>query len=208
MGAFLSMTGIASAGSRSRNEIVKLLQEFAAARKGRMFPDEERNDSSTLVISGGDGTPATILYPWLFLAWEDATRFLSASLGVPAIFLHIHDEDLWMYMLYSGGELIDQFNPLPDYWREIPAEERAAWKGDARIFAAYWPGVSQSSIERYLVPWDFNHPRGVKAYPDDEYEVRDCWQLRDFMRKLGVAYPLDEQGNRLGDRYFFEVPRA
>ena len=28
-----------------------------------------------------------------------------------------------------------------------------------------------------------------KAYPDDEYPYGECWQLTDFLRKLGTPYP-------------------
>ena len=69
--------------------------------------------------------------------------------------LHIHDEDLWMYILFSNGERVDQFNPIPDYWNaSLPADERRAWAGSAAVVAQTWPGVAPESIDNYLFEWD------------------------------------------------------
>ena len=79
------------------------------------------------------------MYPGDFFGWDKASKRLSRSLGVPVISLHIHDGDLWMYVLYRGGEEIDQFNPIPDYWSEdLSPEERSSWAGDASAMAEDW----------------------------------------------------------------------
>lgn len=40
-----------------------------------------------------------------------------------------------------------------------------------------------------------------KAYPDDEFGMGDCWQMADFMRKLGLPYPISDDGTILGVTY-------
>ena len=42
-------------------------------------------------------------------------------------------------------------------------------------------------------------------WDDDEYPFGDCWQLADFMKKLGLFYPIDQQGQALDETYAFEV---
>lgn len=117
------------------------------------------------------------------------TQSLSRDLGVPAFGFHIHDDDLWLYEFYVAGELIDQFNTLPGYWKELSAEEESRWRGNADLISGHWPGVDPETIRRYLVHRDFDNETPSKAYPDDKFEAWDCWQLADFLRKLGIPYP-------------------
>jgi hypothetical protein len=39
-----------------------------------------------------------------------------------------------------------------------------------------------------------------KAYPTDEFAQED-WQLLDFMKKLKLPYPIDDDGNPKGQVY-------
>ena len=47
-----------------------------------------------------------------------------------------------------------------------------------------------------------------KAFPEDQFRFNDCWQMCDFLKKIGLAYPLDDAGRVLGDTYEFIVPEA
>lgn len=117
-------------------------------------------------------------------------RRLSQELRVAVFALHLHDDALWLYELYASGVLMDRFNPIPHYWEELSEEETASWRGKPEIVAAYWPGVSVRQIERYLCTRDDStEDADVKAYGDDEFGVHDCWQVCDFLRKLGTPYP-------------------
>jgi hypothetical protein len=44
------------------------------------------------------------------------------------------------------------------------------------------------------------------AYPDDEFPYNDCWQVTDFMCRLGLVYPIDDQGTATGASYRFVIP--
>jgi hypothetical protein len=39
-----------------------------------------------------------------------------------------------------------------------------------------------------------------KTYPEDEFVYED-WQLVDFMKKLGLPYPIDDKGNLTGQAF-------
>ena len=205
MGLFLSMSGVARA---SGSDVEGALSAYAVERGGLFQatagPPESPN---RLVIVEGEAQKLTVLYPWEFVHWDDASAFLSGTLSSPVLSLHIHDEDLWMYVLYSAGEEVDRFNPIPDYWSDVmPEEEYAQWSGDASVIARVWPGVEAEEIRNYLVRWDLAHEEPGKAYEDDRHRYLNCFQLIDLMRRLGLAYPLDEHGKAMGRTYRFEIP--
>ncbi len=118
-------------------------------------------------------------------------RELSRTLGTAAFACHIHDDDLWLYEFYLAGELTDQFNTCPDYSEELGLEQKATWRGNAELLAQHWPGLSAAAVSRYL-RWDEGEDDDdldEKAYPDDEFAFSDCWQMTDFLRRLGTPYP-------------------
>jgi hypothetical protein len=203
MGEFLAITGVSKA---SRRDVLGCLEEFALSHGGTLAPAPNGRPYDHLIVAGEDFAPITVMYPGDLFGWDEASKRLSKVLGVPVISLHIHDGDLWMYVLYRDGEEIDQFNPIPDYWSEDPSpEERSSWAGDAIVVAENWEGVDAASIERYLVVWDLDDDHPGKACEDDEHPIGDCWQLVDFMRKLGLTYPVDDQEHASGETYTFLV---
>ena len=205
MGLFLSMTGVAGA---DRPSVERALGQFAVSRDGTMeaSPANDRPERQ-LVVAGSSAGNVTVLYPSDFLGWDEASSYLSESLTVPVISMHIHDGDLWMYILFDGGREVGRFNPIPDYWSsEISDEERVHWAGDAVTLARLWPGVSEDLVQEYLVQWDPNGP-SEKAYPSDQFAANDCWQLVDFMNKLHLTYPVSDSGKPLGPTFRFRVKR-
>jgi hypothetical protein len=203
MGEFLAISGVTKA---SRRDVLHSLEEFALSHGGTLAPAPNGQPYDELILAGEDFRPITVMYPGDFFGWDDASEHLSKSLGVPAISLHIHDGDLWMYVLYRDGKAIDQFNPIPDYWSEdLSGEERTSWAGDARAVAENWEGVDIVSIDKYLVTWNLDNDNPGKAYEDDEHPTGDCWQVVDFMGKLGLTYPVDNQGRATGETYTFLV---
>jgi hypothetical protein len=111
-----------------------------------------------------------------------------------------------MYRLFANGKEVDHFNPIPGYWSEkITEQERLLWKGNAKVVAEHWPGLKAEAIEKYLVAWDLDNDNPKRSYPDDKYKPGDCWQLLDFMRRLGLNYPIDDHGKVAGQTYDFKV---
>jgi hypothetical protein len=204
MGEFIAMSGFKGC---TRTDVVRSLGEFALSKNGLMEQaSSEAEPFEHLLISGDENGPVTVLYPDDFFGWDEASNFLSVSLGVPVLSLHIHDGDLWMYILFVDGEEVDHFNPISDYWsEELSPDERSLWAGDAEVVAKVWKGVDAPSIEKYLVTWALDDDEPGKAYDSDTYTFNDSWQLTDFMEKLGLSYPIDDKGEAHGERYRFEV---
>ncbi len=121
----------------------------------------------------------------------DRIQALSRELGTAVFACHIHDGDLWLYEFYLAGRLTDKFNTLPSYWQQLTPEQETEWKGDADVLAEHWPNLTADSVRRYLRNQeDYLDLSAGKAYADDVYGYADCWQLTDFLRKLGTPYPI------------------
>lgn len=121
---------------------------------------------------------------------EQVVASLSKRLGCPAFWFHIHDGDLWMYLLFNAGAEVDRFNTSPGYWQEVDDSERLTWAGNAKNIVEVWSGVDLTDIERYLVDHEADgFAPEEKAYQSDEFPAWDCWQMVDFTAKLGLPYP-------------------
>jgi tetratricopeptide (TPR) repeat protein len=48
--------------------------------------------------------------------------------------VNVHDDDIFTYAFYRGGQLIDQYNSCPDYFGEVSDEEKAAGQGHPELF--------------------------------------------------------------------------
>jgi hypothetical protein len=187
--------------------IESALAQFAGTRKGSLRQSARSTDDPNTLVILSDDSRSSVLYPWGFLGWDEASRYLSTSLAVPVFSFHIHDGDLWMLILFDKGEEAARFNPLPEYWDDSISEgERAAWSGDAASIASRIPGIAPQAIQPYLRHWNLDDAEPGKAFPDDQFTFHDCWQLCDFMRKVGLGYPLDEAGQVLGKTYEFILP--
>lgn len=210
MGLFLAMSGVI--GGRE-NSVADTLRAYAEENEGSLDKAELTiEDDGCLVISEGV-SGATVLYPRDFFDWDSASKYLSERLRRPVFSFHIHDGDLWMYLLFENGRVVDQFNPVPDYWQDLEDDDegRRSWQGDAAEVARRVPGLASELIAKYLVPWDdkvFKAAERKKAYPTDEFYYGDEWQLVDFMRKLALDYPLDDRGEPHGAAYRFQCRPA
>jgi hypothetical protein len=60
--------------------------------------------------------------------------------------------------------------------------------------------VRPEEIEKYLVRWDLDAEDSIKAYSSDDFGQED-WQLLDFMRKLRLPYPMDDNSAPKGPTY-------
>lgn len=200
MGLFLSMSAVVDA---DKDAVAAALSKFAQSRDGscHLAPGKKTEDPNTLVLFE-QNRRSTIVYPGEFFDWDAASQFLSAELKTPVFSFHIHDGDLWTFIAFADGEPATQFNPVPDYW-DSSNEEACAWAGNAVKVASLVPDVDSKIIEPYLTRWNFEPEEPKKAWPDDEFATLDCWQLLDFMRRLGFKYPIGNSGSVLGETYEF-----
>jgi hypothetical protein len=203
MGIFLSLSGVIH---KDLQQVEASVTAFIKTVGGGLEPGDIEYDHPNLALIGQHGNNTTVVYPEGFVEWDDASAFLSKELDTSVFSLHIHDEDLWMFQLFHKGELITRFNPIPDYWQDdLSPEEKQSWQGNPELVSQYVPGVSTEKIAKYFMSWDWDEDDegDEKAYPEDMYEYGDCWQLIDFMEKLGLEYPIDEEGNIHGQKYKF-----
>ncbi len=199
MGTFLALSGIIG---RSKDEVLASLANYVMSVGGGIEQDNTLNSNNVncCILDEANGN-TTILYPDGYTEWDDSSEFISRELNATTFSLHIHDGDLWMYLLYNNGRVVDQFNPIPDYWDEnITDEEFERWKGNPSIVTKYVSYIRSEDIEKYLVLWDLDEEESTKAYPDDEFTKED-WQLIDFMTKLRLPYPIDDHEIPHGKTY-------
>ena len=198
MGMFLSLTSVVG---KTQNEVVNSLTNYAKSVGGGLEKENLLIDNNNCCVIQEAGGNTTIFNPYAYLEWDKSSEFISKELNAPVFSFHIHDGDLWMYLLFVNGKTVDQFNPIPDYWdNNLSEEEIESWKGHAEIIANCFKNITQTDIEKYLVRWDLEAEENTKAYADDEFTNED-WQLLDFMKKLRLPYPLDDNGNPKGTVY-------
>lgn len=127
---------------------------------------------------------------------EGVAAALSESLGLPVIDLHFSDDVIWGYTLFQAGREVDRYASRPNYWEEQSPEEIKKQSGNALVVASVWPEVTADEIVEYLTNKELltDEAEESRAYPEDHFSVSDAWQLCDFMRKLGLNYPFDEEG--------------
>ena len=185
MGLFLAMSAVVGSDIPS---VERALVKIARDHDGIFEPATAAvvDDDATAVL-GSSTAGTTVVYPNGFTEWDDASRVLSAALRTSVFSLHIHDGDLWMFLLFTRGEQVAQFNTVPGYWGRV---EPADWLPDPSIVAAVVPGADPAELAPYLQPWDDDAPElGAKVWPGDEFGHGRDWQLIDFMRRLGFDYP-------------------
>lgn len=197
MGMFLSLSSVIG---KNQEEVIKSLRKYAQSANGGLeLQSLSLNHGNCAVIGESNGN-TTIYNPNAFLDWDESSAFISKDLNAPVFSFHIHDGDFWMYTLFVNGQPVDHFNPIPDYFDDnVSEEELNAFKGNVQTIARFVLSVDIKNIENYLIRWDLDK-ENVKAYPDDEFANED-WQLLDFMRKLGLAYPIDNHGKPNGQVY-------
>lgn len=84
------------------------------------------------------------------------------------------------------------FYPMPDYFDEDVTQERLNYLLNKKVIVEYF-GVEEKEIENYLVLWSEDleeqvYSSDIKAYEEDKFGQCDCWQIAEFMRKLGYLY--------------------
>lgn len=199
MGNFLALSAVIS---KTQNEVVNGLTNYAKFVDGGLQQESNINsdtDNCCIVEEANGNT--SVFYSDSYLEWDDSSKFISTELNATVFSFHIHDGDLWMYVLYHNGQIVDQFNPIPDYWNNnISDEEINSWKGNALTITKYVPYIKTNDIDKYLVRWNIDEEEPAKAYPTDEF-AKEEWQLVDFMNKLKLPYPIDDKGNPKGQTY-------
>lgn len=205
VGGFLTLAGLVNSSPLA---VRKALEKYARQNQGKFArASDEMPYSDGIVMTQGRAGRLSLLFPAWMTDVEPVAAWLSRELKSPLFLFHIHDGDLWMYTLFVAGTSVDQFNPIPDYWPPSSPEENLHHStGDAVVVARFWPNLKTSAIKPYLKTWNLEIAEPGKACADDQYPYNDCRQLIDFMRRLGLAFPLDTTGKPVGDLFAIEFP--
>lgn len=202
MGLFLAASGVIGADIVA---VERSIRSFCSAKNGIFEPASGTTNAPGISVIAQCGSNTTILYPSEFMLWNEASTHLSKELHLPVFMFHIHDSDLWMFVLYLNGEVVSQFNPIPEYWEELDSTVKATWRGDAQAICKNVPGLLPDSIDQYLVEWADVEVYVQKAYPDDKFPYGNEWQMMDFMRRVGLKYPLHDDGKADGNTYRLQL---
>ena len=205
MGLFLAASGIVGAESEA---VERSIGSFASSHGGSFEPRSGTTDKPGIAVITQGGPNTTVLYPNGFMGWDELSQHLSKELQVAVFSFHIHDGDLWMFILFDKGNRVAQFNPIPEYWGELDPGEKVSWAGDVQAVCQHVPGLAPDLIKNYFTEWTEEVVgAGRKAYPDDEYGIGTDWQLTDFMRKVGLEYPIAKDGSPHGRTFYLKVRR-
>ena len=174
----------------SREEVVNALIDVI---RGRGFKLESKSKVSDVIELKDQYDITQVKNGWVQIFCPDVPdesipKELSKKLNIPIFQFHIHDGDFWMYQLFSSGELKDQHNPIPDYWKKINEIEMRKWKGNPKILSQMF-GVDVSKVAPYLVFWNEKKKSNHKAFPEDQCPIANEWSMIDFQKKIGIDYP-------------------
>jgi hypothetical protein len=176
----------------SEEEFHRAMADTVAGLHGRLdWHAHPEPMKSSLLTSHNE----TVHAAYIHLKGPEISKGVGAQLGIPWMNLRIQEGTLWDYSLYEGNLHVDNFSTLPEYWDD-DKEWQSTQRGRPEILARLLK-IDQRVIENYLQPWGFmpiddgmfeTTLRG-KAYPTDEFEYGDIWQINDFLRALGAHDP-------------------
>jgi hypothetical protein len=109
---------------------------------------------------------------------EAVARQVAAAVGGTALYVTVHDEDLFAYILYRDGEPVDEYCSQPDYFEPVSQTERERSQGRPDLLAALLgrPELSQ--------------PLEAVLHPEEGAPLLASFMLRDFARMLKLPNPL------------------
>ncbi len=83
---------------------------------------------------------APIRGPWQAVypsaAGQDVTISAALAERTLGVVVHVllHDDDLFAYLFYRDGRLVDEYNSCPDYFGDVPEEEALRQRGRPELF--------------------------------------------------------------------------
>jgi len=180
MGAFFCLIGIAKSPPSALLEALATLE----SPKGDFVELYENPSGHFLVM------PGQIMHDA-----KGIVRQLSSQLQVSCCLFSFSDDVVWGYDLFHGGRLLDSYCSRPNFFAQVSEDEILRLKGSPDVICAHWPCVSAENISGYLTNKELlSKDADSRAYEGDKSYEWDAWQLCDFMRKLGLEHPVDENG--------------
>jgi hypothetical protein len=95
---------------------------------------------------------------WISVFPNELGRKESVSAAIAKLIPHdmfqlmVHDDDVFQYYFYRGGQLIDRYVSCPDYFEEMPEDERRQCEGHPELFHDLFADPkSLSKLQKLLV---------------------------------------------------------
>jgi hypothetical protein len=180
----------------AKDTFLGALRRAVADQRGQLFwgeisgiPDEDLRISHNADVH--------VLYlPYLYDADFTLCERIGTILGAAWLELRIQEEALWEITAFQNAEVIQNFSPLPEYWDEdLDVSQLPADPGQ---FASLW-SIPVERIERYFRRWGmvrkeddtFDTVLRGRAYPEDEHEYGDPYQMYDVLAAFGGLSPIN-----------------
>lgn len=129
---------------------------------------------------------------------ERVAKGLSRKLATDAIAFLLHDSDVFIYVAYRNGRLLDRFNSHPDYFGAVTANARRKWAGNPKnLVSLATRGISAVRIAAVLrkkhvfqeeLIEEFARIMGIEA-------SRACVGFRDVVQAPGKLTPIFGRGH-------------
>jgi hypothetical protein len=78
---------------------------------------------------------------------RELAKGISLKLKTAVIATMVHDSDIFVYLIYERGKLIDQFDSKPDYFGPVSEAQNKEWRGDFAKLIPY--AKKKSSIQDF-----------------------------------------------------------
>ena len=127
------------------------------------------------------------------LGFATLAKALAGLSGNPVMLLYIYDGDFWGYDFYGGKEE-DHFRTRPDSFGPVNPREKQRLSGNPAALSGWLPTWDMEMMRRYLVHWSDLDKEELEetACPGDQFPYGDCWQMTDFMARLGFPWAFDQ----------------
>ena len=127
------------------------------------------------------------------LGFEGLAEELSRICCGPVMLLYIYDGDFWGYDYYFAGKEVDHFSSCPDYFGADEGQQKRL-AGNPSALVGDFPIYRPEAVNRYFPFYLGAKPDEESfAYPGDQYPYGDCWQMTDFMARLGFPWAFDSK---------------
>jgi hypothetical protein len=189
------------------NVVKQQIEAVASHKRGFFKPTvgAAKGSAQNLLFGRSANGTITIIYPKGFDDCDEASQRLSTALNGAAFSFKIDNGDSWWaYKLYVNGVEVDRFSPWERYFAEEELDKSGKlYQGNPQVVVGNWRSAVVGDIERY---YGFRSAKDCsrKAYPTDQFSQCDEWQIVDFMKKLGLTYPVDSEGRAQGEEYTFQ----
>jgi hypothetical protein len=88
----------------------------------RALVTDSKNGWTTIYDEQSDSQDTEVL--------RGLTKSLSSKLKTTVVAMLVHDSDIFVYLFYERGELIDQFDSNPDYFGPVSEAQKKEWRGN------------------------------------------------------------------------------